>query len=270
MKENLEVCTARLLRHEGGYSNHPSDPGGPTNWGITLADARRYWKPGATAADVKVMPRAIAVGIYDAKYWDAQRCDELHSGVEDSLYDYGVNSGIGRSGKVLRRLLGLPDNTSVVSAEVVAAARKRDPKVLINAINDERMRFLKALRTWPTFGKGWGRRVTEVRAFDLKLAAKPMSAPVDATVTSAPVAKGMVPPPTAEKNAVAVGGGGGAAAGGGTFMDWVFAHPWQSGTIAGGIVVAIVVAFRLLDARNKRQQEAPTPGTEVVPEMKEG
>lgn len=265
-KENLHACTVRLLKHEGGYSNHPSDPGGPTNWGITIADARRYWKAHATAADVKAMPKGIAIGIYDTKYWDAQRCDDLHSGVDDSIYDYGVNSGIGRSGKVLRRLLGQPDNTSVVTPEVLAAAAKRDPKVLINAINDERMRFLRALRTFPTFGVGWTRRVKEVRAFDLALADK-MPKEAEPQITPAPVGKGVVPPPDAEKKIVVGTGGGGAAVGGGTFMDWVIAHPWQSGMIAVGIVAAIVIAFRMLDARNKRQQEAPTPGTEVVPEI---
>jgi lysozyme family protein len=154
----------RLLLHEGGYSNHPSDPGGPTNFGITIHDYRKYVKPGATAADVRAMTRVQAEVIYRAKYWDAQRCDELPAGVDYAVFDYGVNSGIGRSGKVLRRVLGLADTSSVVTDAVLAAAAKRDPGRLIEGICDERLRFLKSLKTWSVFGKGWERRVREVRA----------------------------------------------------------------------------------------------------------
>src|SRR5262245_28680504 len=86
-------------------------------------------------------------------------------------YDaYGVNSGIGRSGKVLRRVLGLPDNTSVVTDEVVAATRAIDPRTLITAICDERMHFLQSLKTWPVFGRGWSRRVAEVKSKALEMA----------------------------------------------------------------------------------------------------
>ena len=154
----------RLLVHEGGYSNHPSDPGGPTNFGITIADYRRYVKPDATAADVRAMSVDDAKAIYRKRYWDVQRCDELPAGVDYSVFDYGVNSGIGRSGKVLRRVVGLPDDTSVVTDQVLAYARVRDPKVLVAAICDERLAFLKSLRTWPVFGRGWGTRVAEVKA----------------------------------------------------------------------------------------------------------
>src|SRR3990172_12124180 len=131
----------RLLVHEGGYTNHPADPGGPTNFGITIYDYRKYVKPTATAADVRAMKLADAKSIYRAKYWDAQRCNELPAGVDYAVFDYGVNSGIGRSGKVLRRVLKLPDNSSVVNDAVIAAARAADAKTLVAAICAERLRF---------------------------------------------------------------------------------------------------------------------------------
>jgi lysozyme family protein len=120
--------------------------------------------------------------IYRKRYWDAQRCDELPAGVDYAIMDYGVNSGIGRSGKVLRRVVGLPDNTSSVTDQVLAYARVRDPKVLVAAICDERLAFLKSLRTWPVFGRGWGTRVAEVKAVSLAMAgatqgATPSTAP---------------------------------------------------------------------------------------------
>src|SRR3990167_9280119 len=112
---NYEMALARLLVHEGGYTNHPSDPGGPTNFGITIFDYRKYVKPSATATDVKAMSLSEAKGIYRAKYWDAQRCDALPAGVDYAIFDYGVNSGIGRSGKVLRRVLRFPSKNSLVN-----------------------------------------------------------------------------------------------------------------------------------------------------------
>ena len=143
---SYDVALARLLVHEGGYSNHPADPGGPTNFGITIADYRQYVKPGATAADVRAMTAGDAKRIYRDKYWGAQRCDELPAGVDYAVFDYGVNSGIGRSGKVLRRCLKLPDNNSVVTDAVIAAARAADAKALIVAICDERFAFCSRSR----------------------------------------------------------------------------------------------------------------------------
>ena len=58
----------RLLIHEGGYTNHPSDPGGPTKYGITIGDYRRHANPAATAADVKALKLSEAKAIYHAKY----------------------------------------------------------------------------------------------------------------------------------------------------------------------------------------------------------
>ena len=104
-------------------------PGGPTNWGITIHDARAYWKEDATAADVRNMPVEVAKDIYRSKYWDAMRCDELPAGVDYAVFDYGVNSGIGRAGKVLRRLVALSDRTSAITNEVIAAATRCEPGV---------------------------------------------------------------------------------------------------------------------------------------------
>jgi len=176
MQSNFESCLTLLLAHEGGYTNHPRDPGGPTNFGITIEDYRRYVKVNATAVDVRRMRLEEAKIIYREKYWDAQRCDELPPGVNYAVFDYGVNSGIRRSGKVLRRALRLPDDSSTVTDAVVAAARAVDPKTLIVAICDERLRFLQSLKTWPVFGTGWGRRVAEVKSAAPKMideAAKP-------------------------------------------------------------------------------------------------
>ncbi len=176
MRSTYDVCLPLLLAHEGGYTNHPSDPGGPTNFGITIADYRKYVKANATAADVRAMRLDDAKTIYRDKYWNAQRCDALPVGVDYAIFDYGVNSGIGRSGKVLRRVLNLPDDTSVVSDAVIAAAQSADARSLVAAICNERLRFLQSLKTWPVFGAGWGRRVADVKSAALAMAVGPFKA----------------------------------------------------------------------------------------------
>jgi len=168
---SYEEALRRLLAHEGGYTNDAADPGGPTNFGITIADYRAYMKPDASAADVKAMRVDEAKRIYRSRYWDAQRCDDLPTGVDYAVLDYGVNSGIGRSGRVLRRALTLADDSSIVNDAVIATAREADPRALIVAICDERLTFLQSLKTWAVFGKGWGRRVADVKAGALDMAA---------------------------------------------------------------------------------------------------
>ena len=250
----------RLLMHEGGYTNHPSDPGGPTNFGITIHDYRKYVKADGTADDVRRMSVNEAKAIYRSKYWNAQACDRLPAGVDYSLFDYGVNSGVGRSGRVLRRICGLPDNTHVVDDAVLAAVAKRDPAALVAAINDERLAFLKRLRTWPTFGKGWGRRVAEVRAHALALARR---TPAPAGIPGAAPGKGEVPPPPTRTIGTAAGGGTVAAGLG--FWDWVAAHLVLSTLIVAAVLVAVGAGIHLLTRRRAAAQHALVPDAPLVP-----
>ncbi len=83
-----------------------------------------------------------------------------------------MNSGVVRSGKILRRVLDLSGDTTAITDTVVAAARVTNAEHLVKLICDERLRFLQSLKTWPVFGVGWGRRVADVRSSALKLAAK--------------------------------------------------------------------------------------------------
>ena len=152
MQQNYNYALQQVLKSEGGYTNDPKDPGGPTNFGITIADYRMYVNKNATATDVKNMHLADAQTIYRSKYWNAVNGDTLPSGVDYCVFDYGVNSGVGRANKVYNRL------------------KSSDAKGTINVICDERLQFLQSLSTWSHFGKGWGSRVASVRQNSLKLA----------------------------------------------------------------------------------------------------
>lgn len=151
MKQNFQDCLQRVLKDEGGYSNNPADPGGATNFGITIADYKRYINPNGTPDDVRRMTVNQAAVIYKQRYWDALGCDNLPSGVDYTCFDYGVNSGIGRPQKDLKKFSNLSGHT------------------LIDAINDERMAFLQSLGTFKVFGKGWTRRVSGVRTYSHQL-----------------------------------------------------------------------------------------------------
>ncbi len=169
MKSSYDFAIKNVLLHEGGYTNEKSDPGGPTNWGITIKDARAYWKPNATAADVRAMPLEVAKTIYKEKYWDAVEGDALPAGVDYAVFDYGVNSGVSRAAKVLQHAVGVQEDGHI-GPKTIAAAKKTDIKALINVICDERLHFLQGLKIWPVYKNGWSRRVKEVRAAALHMA----------------------------------------------------------------------------------------------------
>lgn len=182
---NFPRSVANVLVSEGGYTNDRADPGGPTNFGITIYDVRKYLKPNATAEDVKRLTKPTAVTIYHDKYWlsPGVRGPELQAGVDYSTFDYGVNSGVQRSGKVLRCAIqtDMPlercvkiSRTWQIDDPVLLAALTADPVSLIRAINAERLRFLKSLHTWPVFGKGWEKRVRSVERISLLMATAPM------------------------------------------------------------------------------------------------
>lgn len=257
----------RLLVHEGGYTNHPSDPGGPTNFGITIHDYRKYINVAGTATDVRNMSVQQAKAIYKSKYWNAMRCDDLPSGVDYAIFDYGVNSGTGRAPKVLKRVLGLDASNSAVTAEVIISAKKRDAKALVEAICGERLRFLQALSTWPTFGAGWGRRVKEVRQAGLAMVAR--GAPSTQKINDGAKApgRGQVPEPKIIKETVRTGIPGGGAVIGVSFWDWITAHPGITAAIAVVAIVGCVFVFIKIKQWHERKQESPMPNTPTVPEI---
>ena len=252
---NYDACLARVLKHEGGYSDHPSDPGGPTNFGITIHDYRRYIKASGTAADVRAMTLADAAKIYRERYWHALRCDELPAGLDYAVFDYGVNSGIGRSAKVMQRLLGIGDGTAMTDA-VIAAVRKAAPSSLIGRLCDERLAFLKSLRTWPVFGAGWGRRVADVRRDALAMAKGAALAPV---ASGSVDGKGSVPPPKTARAATTAGAvvasGAAAQAAASSGVSW----PVIIAIIAGGAMCAAAGWFGWTLWHRYRQQ-APAGG----------
>lgn len=175
MKSNFDYCLNEVLKSEGGYTNDPSDNGGATNFGITLDDYRKYLNKNGTPNDVKNMTVDQAKKIYKSHYWDSLGCDNLSSGVDYTVFDYGVNSGLQRPRKALDKFKSLEGDK------------------LIDAINDERTAFLTTISNPNNpkyahnfkFRNGWFSRVNRVRASSHYLASQKTdkaSGPVAGTI----------------------------------------------------------------------------------------
>lgn len=151
-----------ILKHEGGYVNHPKDPGGATNKGIIQAtyDGWRV-KQKLPKQSVKFITDDEVAAIYRRDYWDAIKGDDLPLGVDYCIFDFAVNSGVTRASKYLQSALAITTD-GVVGPKTVSAAASVNPASVIKNVCRARINFLKGLSTWPTFGKGWQRRVEEV------------------------------------------------------------------------------------------------------------
>lgn len=157
-----------VLASEGGYVDHPSDPGGATNLGITHKTLAAWRGKPVTKQDVRNLTRDEALQIYKAQYWDAVRGDQLPAGLDYAVFDYAVNSGPARAVKDLQRVLGVGVD-GIVGAQTLAAANARSASDLINALCDRRLEFVRGLSTYATFGRGWESRIASVRRNSLSI-----------------------------------------------------------------------------------------------------
>lgn len=161
MKSNFDSALKAVLHHEGGFVNHPSDPGGMTNLGCT----KKVWEewvghPVDERAMRNLTPADVAP-LYKTKYWDKVRGDDLPAGVDYAVFDCAINSGPGRAAKFLQEVAGVTAD-GAIGPGTLKAVSSFDAADLLERYQAKRLGFLQALPTWGTFGKGWGRRVTEV------------------------------------------------------------------------------------------------------------
>ena len=147
---NFDAAFDKLLKHEGGYSDHAADPGGKTRYGITEAVAREAGYQG----DMRDLPLDLAKQIYKQKYW----VESLPPDVRYVVFDAAVNSGPAQAAKWLQRACGVIDD-GVIGPQTIQAARAEGVKSKILA---QRLRFMASLSTWPNFGRGWARRIADL------------------------------------------------------------------------------------------------------------
>lgn len=160
MKQNFDKCLEMLLKHEGGFVNHPRDPGGATNLGVTKKTYEAWIGHSVSIDEIKELTVEDVAPIYKARYWDAVRGDELPSGVDWAVFDWGVNSGPSRAAKALQKAAGASQDGKIGPLSLRAVAN-HEPKDLIERIYHTRQNFYERLSTFDTFGKGWTRRNKE-------------------------------------------------------------------------------------------------------------
>ena len=154
---SFETVVHMVLEHEGGYVNHPSDPGGETKYGISK---RAY-----PDVDIAELTEDEAAVIYKRDYWDRIKGDDLPVGVACAVMDYAVNSGISRASKALQSVCGISNGDGVIGphslASVWTTVENDGEESVINDVTEQRQEFIRGLSIYETFGKGWERRITE-------------------------------------------------------------------------------------------------------------
>jgi hypothetical protein len=162
MNENWDNSFAAVLKHEGGFVNHPKDPGGMTNLGVTKASWEAFLNRDVTETEMRGLTPDVVKPFYKTMYWDKIKGDQLPAGVDYAAYDLAVNSGVGRAAKYLQEIAGVVAD-GMIGPKSLEAIKACDPEEMVDALCDMRLAFLKRLPTFDTFGKGWSRRVAEVK-----------------------------------------------------------------------------------------------------------
>lgn len=159
-----------ILRHEGGYVNHPKDPGGETNFGVT----KRVWLEwiGKREANMKALTPAKVAPLYRAMYWDKLKCDQLPPALALCVFDMGVNAGVNRAAKMLQGMVGAVRDGAIGPGTMNALTGFLKAHGLAYAVRSyqrSRRDYYRALDTFDTFGRGWLRRVDETETEALRL-----------------------------------------------------------------------------------------------------
>ena len=171
---NYEKSLQMILHHEGGYVNHPKDPGGMTNMGVTKRVYEEWVGHTVSEHTMQNLKESDVAPIYRKNYWDRMRCDDLPEGLDLMLFDFGVNAGTGRAAKMLQKMIG----TTVDGGIGPNTLKKLDEYIskqhsgvgtAISEYAHRRQSYYESLATFATFGRGWTRRTTETTAEALKL-----------------------------------------------------------------------------------------------------
>ena len=170
--ENYEKCLAMILHHEGGYVNHPKDPGGMTNLGVTKRVYEDWVGYSVSEHTMQNLTEEDVAPIYKKNYWDRIKADELPSGLDLCVFDFGVNAGTGRAAKYLQNLIGTVADGGIGPNTLKALSKYVDSEGVESAIKNyqaERQSYYEKLKTFETFGRGWTRRVEETTESALEM-----------------------------------------------------------------------------------------------------
>ena len=164
----FKKCLELVLKSEGGYVDHPSDPGGRTNLGVTQAVWEEWVGHPVSEKDMKALTPEKVAPMYEMKYWRTSYCEKLPQGLNLLVFSMAVNSGSGRAVKLLQRCLGLVED-GIIGARTMAKIQESKVADLIERYSATRKEFYEGLKLFPVFGKGWVARTEKERLEALEL-----------------------------------------------------------------------------------------------------
>ena len=150
-QERFDRCLGAVLRFEGGFSDHPHDPGGPTNLGVTLAALSGAWGRAATVAELKALTAEQAAAIYQARYWRPARCGELPEGLDLMVFDTAVNMGSGTAVRLLQTAVGVAAD-GAFGPRTREAVERRSAEQTIGDVSRLRAERYRTLAGFAVFG----------------------------------------------------------------------------------------------------------------------
>ena len=169
MKQNFDHSLEMLLHHEGGFVNHPKDPGGVTNLGVTKKVYEKWVGREVSVDEMKALTPSDVAPIYKKNYWDKLRADDLPAGLDFAAFDWGVNSGNGRPAKIIQKYIGATQDGAIGPKSLTLVA-ENDPSKIIQYLYEQRQKFYEGLKHFKTFGKGWTRRNQETLKAAMEMA----------------------------------------------------------------------------------------------------
>lgn len=172
--DRFPACLKIVLKHEGGYVNHPRDPGGRTNLGVT----QRVWEDWVgrkvTEQEMRALTPDMVGPLYRKNYWDKVRCRELAPGLDLHVFDFAVNAGPVRAIRYLQMMIGAQPDGQFGPATLRSLSNYLDQygtAAAVKRYGELREQYYRSLRTFATFGRGWLRRNREVTAAALEMKA---------------------------------------------------------------------------------------------------
>lgn len=163
MKENFDVTLRTLFEQWGALADHPSDPGGMTNLGVTRHVWERWVGREVPESEMRALTPELVTPMFKATLWDAIGGGELPSGVDVVVFDLAVNSGPRYAVQVLQKLLGA-ELGGLVNPDMLSRASSADPSKLISDYTEERLAYLRMIPDWITSEEDRTKRVAAVKA----------------------------------------------------------------------------------------------------------
>ena len=169
---NFDECLQIILHHEGGYVNHPEDPGGMTNLGVTKRVYEDWVGYAVSEHTMQNLTEEDVAPIYKKNYWDRVKGDDLHPALALCVFDFGVNAGTGRAAKYLQTIVSAKADGAIGPAtlrKVGIATEAYGIKNVVEKYQENRQKYYEKLKHFKTFGRGWTRRVNETTQSALKM-----------------------------------------------------------------------------------------------------